>query len=161
MKINTFAHLAALQVHKSMVKVMIFGTFDLLHLGHVDFLHQAKLLGDELIVVVARDSSVEKIKGEKPFFSQEERRKMVESLKPVDCAVIGNEENFFTVVEKYQPDVIALGYDQKTFTEDFIAFQLKQLGLNTRIVRLKHCNDPRFKSSALKRTVGEIKWEKC
>ena len=72
-----------------MGKVMAFGTFDLLHIGHLAYLEEARKLGDELIVVVACDDSVRKEKGREPIIPQEQRRKMIESLKPVSRAVIG------------------------------------------------------------------------
>jgi FAD synthetase len=96
--------------------VLASGVFDLLHLGHVRFLEDAKKAGGpdaKLIVIIARDSTVEKIKGKKPVMSEEQRRSLVESLKVVDEAVLGYEGlDIGEVVAKIEPDVIALGYDQ-------------------------------------------------
>ncbi len=96
--------------------VLASGVFDLLHLGHVKFLEEAKKAGGkdaELVVVVARDSTVEETKHRKPVMSENQRRALVESLKVVDLAVLGL-ENFDVgnVIETIKPDVIALGYDQ-------------------------------------------------
>jgi len=96
--------------------VLASGVFDLLHLGHVRFLEEAKKTGGsnaKLVVVIARDSTVEKTKGRKPIMSEDQRRALVESLKVVDEAVLGV-ENFDVgeVIAKLKPDVIALGYDQ-------------------------------------------------
>ena len=74
---------------KKMVRVMAVGVFDLLHAGHLHYVEQAKSLGDELIVVVAHDDTVRKQKHE-PVTNQELRRRMVEGLKPVDRAIVGN-----------------------------------------------------------------------
>jgi len=97
-----------------MVRVMAVGIFDLLHAGHLHYVEQAKSLGDELIVVVAHDETVRRQKHE-PVTGQDLRRRMVEGLKPVDLAMIGNppEVPIFDILERVSPDIIALGYDQK------------------------------------------------
>jgi FAD synthetase len=96
--------------------VLASGVFDLLHLGHVRFLEDAKKAGGvnaKLVVIVARDSTAEKLKGRKPIMSEDQRRALVESLKVVDEAVLGYEGlEIGEVIEKIHPDVIALGYDQ-------------------------------------------------
>ncbi|HUK84523.1 MAG TPA: adenylyltransferase/cytidyltransferase family protein [Candidatus Acidoferrum sp.] len=96
--------------------VLASGVFDLLHLGHVKFLEEAKKAGGEnaeLVVIVARDSTVEKSKGKKPIMSEDQRRLLVESLKVVDRAVLGYESlDIGEVIENIKPEVIALGYDQ-------------------------------------------------
>jgi FAD synthetase len=96
--------------------VLASGVFDLLHLGHVTFLEQAKQAGGKhakLVVIIARDHTVEKTKGRKPVMPENQRRALVESLKVVDQAVLGV-ENFDVgkIIETIKPDVIALGYDQ-------------------------------------------------
>ena len=93
---------------------MAVGVFDLLHAGHLHYVEQAKSLGDELIVVVAHDDTVRKQKHE-PVTNQELRRRMVEGLKPVDRAIVGNppSEPIFDILNTVKPDIIALGYDQK------------------------------------------------
>ena len=97
--------------------VLASGVFDLLHLGHVKFLEEAKKAGGEnaqLVVVVARDSTVEKTKGKKPIMSEDQRRALVESLKVVDKAVLGYESlDIGEIIEQLKADVIALGYDQE------------------------------------------------
>lgn len=97
-----------------MVRVMAVGVFDLLHAGHLHYVEQAKSLGDELVVVVAHDDTVRKQKHE-PVTNQELRRRMVEGLKPVDRAIVGNPPSIpiFEILDSVKPDIIALGYDQK------------------------------------------------
>lgn len=112
---------------------MATGTFDLLHIGHLYYLEEAKKLGDELIVVIANDETVRKNK-HNPVTPQEMRRKLVEALKPVDKAVIGYKNDFLKIVEEIKPDIIALGYDQK-FDENKIKNALKKRGLNIKIIR--------------------------
>ena len=96
--------------------VLASGTFDLLHLGHVRFLEEAKKAGGkdaELIVIVARDSTVKARKGKKPIMPEDQRRALVESLKVVDEAILGLEGfSIQDVIEKIKPDVIAVGHDQ-------------------------------------------------
>jgi FAD synthetase len=108
--------------------VLASGVFDLLHLGHVRFLEEAKRAGGEnakLIVIIATDSTVEKTKGRKPIMSEDQRRALVESLRVVDEAVLGYENlNIGEVIGKIQPDVIALGYDQADMereVKDYVA----------------------------------------
>ena len=97
-----------------MTRIMAVGVFDLLHAGHLHYLEQAKLLGSELIVVVAHDDTVRTRKHE-PVTSHDLRARMVEGLKPVDEAIVGNPPStpIYDILEKVSPDIIALGYDQK------------------------------------------------
>jgi FAD synthetase len=96
--------------------VLASGVFDLLHLGHVRFLEDAKRAGGKnakLIVIIARDSTVEKTKGRKPIMSEDQRCALVSSLRVVDEAVLGYEAlEIGESIQKINPDVIALGYDQ-------------------------------------------------
>ena len=97
-----------------MTKVMAVGIFDLLHAGHLHYVEQAKSLGEELVVAIAHDETVRKQKHE-PVTGQDLRRRMVEGLKPVDQAIIGNPPGvpIFEILKQIDPDLIALGYDQK------------------------------------------------
>ena len=96
--------------------VLASGVFDLLHLGHVRFLEEAKKAGGEnakLITIIATDNTVEKSKGKKPIMSEDQRCALVRSLRVVDEAVLGYENmDIGEVIGKIKPDVIALGYDQ-------------------------------------------------
>ena len=97
-----------------MTRVMAVGIFDLLHAGHLHYVEQANSLGEELVVVIAHDETVRKQKHE-PVTGQDLRRRMVEGLKPVDLAIIGNPPGvpIFEILKQIDPDLIALGYDQK------------------------------------------------
>ena len=103
-------------VIKNKIVVLASGTFDLLHLGHVRFLEEAKKAGGknaELIVIVARDSTVKARKGKKTIMPEDQRRALVESLKVVNEAILGWEDfNIDKVIEKINPDIIAIGHDQ-------------------------------------------------
>jgi FAD synthetase len=104
------------------IVVLASGVFDLLHLGHVRFLEEAKRAGGknaELVVIIARDSTVEKTKGRKPIMSEDQRCALVESLKVVDKTVLGYENlDIGEVIENIKPDVIALGYDQEEMASE-------------------------------------------
>jgi FAD synthetase len=125
-----------------MVRVMAVGVFDLLHAGHLHYVEQAKSLGDELIVVVAHDDTVRKQKHE-PVTNQELRRRMVEGLKPVDKAIVGNppSEPIFDILNIVKPDIIALGYDQK-HSRDSIKSGLENNGWGqVRVIRVEGLAD--------------------
>ncbi len=136
-----------------MVRVMVAGAFDFLHPGHLDLFRQAKALGDELVVVVARDQSVEKTKGKKPVFSENERLEVVASVRIVDRAVLGGSGHWFDVLLDVRPDVLLLGYDQKVDETALNAFLAKN-GLKTKVVRAESFEAHKFKSSKLKEHLG-------
>ena len=117
-----------------MVKVMASGVFDILHLGHLHYLEESKKLGDELIVVIATDNTVRKLKHE-PITSEQIRLELVKSLKPVDEVVLGYEDDMFKIVEEINPDIITLGFDQQ-HNEDNIVTELSKRGLKAKVVRL-------------------------
>jgi len=132
-----------------MKKVIAFGTFDIFHPGHENYLRQAKKLGSYLLVVVARDETVENIKGFRPKKNEKERLKNVKASKLANEVVLGNLKNKLLIIKKYKPEVIALGYDQCSFSGD-LPKELKRLGLKSKIVRLRAYKPKIFKSSKLK-----------
>lgn len=129
---------------------MCFGAFDGLHPGHLDFFKQAKKYGDFLVVSVARDRNVKKIKGKEPLFGEEERLELVENLKIVDKAILGAAHYFFVHIKAEKPDVICLGYDQWA-SEDDVRAELRKVGLlNTQVYRLDPYKSESAKSTHLK-----------
>ncbi len=139
--------------------VMAFGSFDILHPGHLLYLKESRRLGSRLVVIVARDRSIEQFKKRKPTFSEKERLLLISSLKMVDEAVLGNRlrgrEGMFRIIREYNPDVIALGYDQQA---DLAGLDLwiKANGLKTRVVRIRSRLDPkRYKSSLIRKRILE------
>ena len=123
-----------------MKKVLAFGTFSLIHPGHLEYLKQARELGDHLTVIITTDKNVEKEKGRKPALTQDERLKVLSSLQTVDEAIIGSDNDFFQPIKQIKPSVIALGYDGRC-DEQELEQNLKKQGLNTKVVRLpKHGN---------------------
>ncbi|MFX0200101.1 MAG: adenylyltransferase/cytidyltransferase family protein [Candidatus Hodarchaeota archaeon] len=138
---------------KGPTKVCAFGTFDVLHLGHLRYLEEAKRLGgphSELIVVVARDSSVKEIKGHTPVFPEQHRVTLVAELKPVDRAVLGDEDpDKFIIIEKLKPHILAIGYDQWVDL-NHLREELNDRGLkHIQIVRLAKFEDELGGSSTL------------
>ncbi len=132
-----------------MKKIMVFGTFDILHPGHLNFFKQAKKLGDYLIVIIGRDKTVQKIKGRSPQNKEGERLIKVEQQKVVDRALLGNLNNPYKIIKQEKPDTIALGYDQNSFSKNLNA-KIKEFDLETKIVRLKPYKSNIYKSSLLK-----------
>jgi FAD synthetase len=87
------------------------GTFDILHPGHIFLLKEASKHGD-VIVVVARDSTVKRIKGREPIFNEEHRLMMVSSIKYVKKAILGKEStDILEIVEELKPDVIVVPFE--------------------------------------------------
>lgn len=120
-----------------MVRVMATGVFDILHLGHLHYLEESKKLGDELVVVVATDTTVRKRKHE-PITPEKMRCELVASLKPVDKAVLGREGgDIFEIVKDLRPDIITLGYDQP-FDQHNLEKELAKRGLMVKVVRMPH-----------------------
>ncbi len=140
--------------------VLASGNFDLLHLGHVRYLEEAKRAGGknaELIVIVARDSTVEKMKGRKPVMSEDQRRSLVEALKVVDEAILGYEElDINKVLEKIRPDIIAVGHDQDAM-EKAVRNAVAEKGLKIQIVKVGKFGKKELNSSSkIKRKVIEL-----
>ncbi|NYZ78911.1 FAD synthase [Candidatus Micrarchaeota archaeon] len=131
-----------------MKKVLAFGCFDILHMGHYTYLKHAKKLGGKLIVVVARDSTIRKFKKREPVLDEESRRKLVESLKFVDRAVLGSEGDRYEIIKKIKPAVIALGYDQKQ-DEKILKEKLMEMGINARVVRIRKSFNPKLHKSSV------------
>ena len=116
-----------------MTLVVATGTFDLLHPGHVLYLERSRALGDELVVIVARDVNVRH--KPKPILPEEQRRRMIAALQVVDRAILGEEKDIFRTIEQLRPDVITLGYDQH-FDEDLLQEELFRRGLQCMVVRI-------------------------
>ena len=130
---------------------MVFGSFDVIHPGHLHYLKEAKNLGDYIIVVVGRNKTIKKIKGEEPLYAEIDRLECVNALRIVDKAVLGYEDDQFRVLSEYEPDIICLGYDQKSFITEKLKEEIKKRGLKIKIVRIGHYKKDMFKSSKLKK----------
>jgi len=140
--------------------VLASGNFDLLHLGHVKYLEEAKKAGGEntkLIVIVARDSTIKKMKGRQPVMPEDQRRSLVESLKVVDEAILGYEElDIGKVLEKIKPDIIAVGHDQHNI-ERTVQKALAEKKFNIKVVKIgKFGKEELNSSSKIKRKLIEL-----
>ncbi len=117
-----------------MVRVLATGTFDILHPGHLLYLSAAKALGDELYVIVARDSMVKH--KPKPIVPEGQRLAMVSALRIVDMAMLGSETDMFEPLRGIKPDIIALGKNQ-FFDEKELEARLKAHGIHAKVIRIK------------------------
>lgn len=99
------------------------GVFDILHVGHLDYLKKSKDLGNTLIVGINSDNSVKRLKGkERPINNQEERKFFLENLKWVDSVYIFEEDTPLELIKKIKPDIITKGGDYKE--KDVVGFNL-------------------------------------
>ncbi|MGC8479210.1 MAG: adenylyltransferase/cytidyltransferase family protein [Candidatus Micrarchaeia archaeon] len=134
--------------------VLTFGSFDLLHPGHLSYLESARKHGDKLLVVISRDESIKVIKGKTPLFNERDRLKMLKALKVVDYAIIGKKlktpEDRYKIIKKYKPAVLAFGYDQNV-NEDEVRRWLKNNNIRSEIVRIKPYKKDKYKSSIIKK----------
>ena len=116
-----------------MTRVLATGTFDLLHPGHLLYLERSKELGDELVVIVARDVNVKH--KPKPVIPEDQRLRMVQALKFVDLAILGDEKDIFRPIEQLRPDIITLGFDQH-FNPARLVEEMARRNLHPKVVRV-------------------------
>jgi FAD synthetase len=126
----------------------------------VKYLEEAKKTGgpnSKLIVIVARDKTVEKRKGRKPIMPEEERKALVESLKVVDEAILGHENfDIADVIDEIKPDIIAVGHDQANIEEQ-VRKAVAKKGLSIQVVRIGRFGKPELDSSLkIKKKVTEL-----
>ncbi|MCJ7428978.1 MAG: adenylyltransferase/cytidyltransferase family protein [Candidatus Nanohaloarchaeota archaeon QJJ-5] len=127
-------------------RILANGTFDLLHPGHLHYLEESAALGEELIVVIARDSRAREKKNTL-LFDEQQRRDLVAALEPVDRAILGSNDSIFDTVKKVDPSIITLGYDQD-FEKASLEDALDDRGFDTEVIRISE--GPTFSSSQLK-----------
>lgn len=134
-----------------MTKIMVFGTFDIIHKGHEDFFRQARTLAPDLFLIasVARDAVAKRVRGYAPKNNEKMRRDTVAAHTLVDEAVLGDRSGYIKHIRKVAPDIIALGYDQSGEFVENLEDDLKRVGLTTRVVRLLPFRPETFKTSRL------------
>ena len=132
-----------------MIKVLVFGTFDILHKGHDYLLREAKKKGDKLFVVLARDKTVKKLKGKLPLNNERARMQALQKHAAVDKVILGNLGNKYLVLDEVRPDIICIGYDQKFFV-DKLRHELSKRQLKTKIFRLRAFQPEVYKTSIIK-----------
>jgi FAD synthetase len=146
-----------MKIKKIPTRIMIFGTFDGIHKGHINFFKQAKKIAKSpsksfLIASIARDKNVFKIKGEFPTLSERKRMSLVKKYKIIDKVVLSGLRNYLPHVIKERPDVIALGYDQKAYVKN-LRKDLRNKGKSVtsiKVVRLKPYKENIYKNKLLK-----------
>ena len=135
---------------RAQIKVVLAGgVYDVLHLGHLAALSEAKTFGDVLVAVVATDVTVEMLKGRKLIFPEEDRRALVEGLKPVDKAILGYEDvgmGYEQVLTDVMPDIVAFGYDQENL-ERSVREIIQRRGLKIEMVKLSRYDHEKYLSS--------------
>ncbi|MBU7012816.1 MAG: adenylyltransferase/cytidyltransferase family protein [Theionarchaea archaeon] len=115
------------------MNVVVAGTFDVLHPGHLYLLEEAAKLGD-VYVIIARDCNIRTTKKEKKIvFTEDERLRMMQGLKPVKKAILGDKNDFFNPIEEISPDYILLGPDQD---EEWVRSEVEKRDLDTEVKRL-------------------------
>tara|TARA_Y100000310_G_C20693629_1_gene823988 strand:+ start:4190 stop:4591 length:402 start_codon:yes stop_codon:yes gene_type:complete len=130
-----------------MPKVLVTGTFDGIHPGHLNLFKQAKKYGD-LIILVARDETVKEIKGRYPKQTEVQRLARLTEINLAKHVVLGNLKDKYQVLEDWNPDFICVGYDQSAFL-DKLKDEIKKRKLNTRIIKLKAFKPEKYKSSMI------------
>ena len=145
--------LTFLRQHPSLKIVLAGGVFDIIHPGHIHTLNEAKKLGDFLVIVIATDKTVMKMKNRKPLHNALARQELVSSLSMVDLCIIGNEEDIFKTVDLIRPQIIALGYDQ-IHQEKFITDGCRKINLDVTVARLESPR-PETSSSSIQKEYGK------
>lgn len=133
-------------------RVMVFGTFDGLHPGHLNFFKQARDLVPHsfLIVSIARDKNVLKIKGRRSSLNETKRAALVKKSGLVDRVVLGSLDDHISHILKERPDIIALGYDQRAYVKN-LKQELAHKNFQVKTVRLKSYKPKIYKNSILKK----------
>lgn len=138
-------------------RILVAGTFDLIHAGHIYLINEAAKLGD-VYVVVATDKNRELFSGECPIIPQEQRLEIIKSIKNVKEARLGRSDNdTLKTVQEINPDIILLGPDQK-YSIEILEKELKEKGLHhIKLKRLKTYYDKYelHSSSSIKQKIME------
>lgn len=144
-------HYSLTEKGRTQIKVILAGgVYDVLHIGHLAALTEAKTLGDVLIAVVATDVTVGMLKGRKPIFPEQDRRALVEGLKPVDRAILGYEDvgmGYEQVLMDVKPDIVTFGYDQEN-VENSVREIIQRRGLKIQMAKLSRFDHEKYLSSS-------------
>ncbi len=121
-------------------RVVATGTFDILHPGHIYYLEESRKLGDELHVIVARDANVRH--KPRPVIGEAQRLRVIQSLRVVDHARLGDPTDMFRPIEEIDPAMITLGFNQH-FSEEQLRASLKERGIRAEVIRIgEYSGDP-------------------
>jgi FAD synthetase len=146
-----FIFLSIISFTTQAITVLVFGCFDLFHPGHHSFLQQAKKYGDTLIVIVTPDSIMQQLKGKLPIESEEIRLKNVRNNRQVDEVYLGDLElGTYKILKKINPDIICLGYDQKSLGDDLMKHMEKSELSFIKLINLEAYEPNKYHSSILR-----------
>ena len=137
-----------------MTKVLITGTFDIIHPGHLNLIKQAREFGDFVVAIIARDDNVLKIKGREPHFNENQRLKNLIKLGVVDKVILGDLHNPYKMIEQENPDIIALGYDQQAFVGGLIDLRANSK-LHFKVERLEPFKEDFCKSKNIRKAIED------
>ena len=139
---------------KNIKVVLTGGVYDIIHPGHIHTLKNSKQEGDLLIVSIARDSRVIKIKGRKPINNERRRTILVSSIRYVDFTLLGSKGDIFGVVKKIKPNIITIGYDQTHQISEL----RRRVKINNLSIKIKKLDSPipHVKSSNLRTKYKKI-----
>ena len=131
--------------------VLAAGVFDLLHYGHIRYLEEAKKTGGpdaRLVVIVARDETVRRLKGSDPIIPEDQRRAVIEALKVVDEALLGFEDlDLDRVLQQIKPDIVVVGHDQDAIKAQVEKInKARELGIN--IIQMAQFGEDDLNSSS-------------
>ena len=127
-----------------MKKIVATGTFDILHPGHIYYLEESKKLGDELWVIVAREKNV--IHKPRPIVSEDQRLRMIQSLRCVDHAILGDHTDMYKPIREINPDIITIGFNQKWSLEK-LRSEMSERGICAEVVQISEYTGMPFTSS--------------
>jgi len=139
-----------------LVRIVATGTFDILHPGHIYYLNESRKLGDELFVIIARDKNIKH--KPKPVIPEDQRLLMVQSLKMVDNARLGETGDMLKPIEEISPDIITIGFNQY-FNIENLEEQLQKRGIKAKIVKICGSEGDGFSSS--RSIMQQILKERC
>lgn len=141
-------------VKKNKKKIMTFGTFDGLHLGHLNLFKQIRELSPDsyLVVSVARDINVKRIKKRLPIHNEKSRIRILKETGLIDKVVLSGLKEYIPHIAKERPDIIALGYDQREYVQD-LKKDLKKIDLEVKIIRLKPYKKHIYKNHLLRKKI--------
>ena len=142
-----------------MITVLAAGVFDLLHYGHIRYLEEAKKIGGSearLVVIVARDETVRRLKGTDPIIPEDQRRAVIEALRVVNEALLGFEDlDLDRVLQQIKPNIVVVGHDQETIKAQVEKIK-KARELDIEIIQISQFGEDDLNSSSkIKRRIVE------
>ena len=134
---------------------MIFGTFDIIHGGHIHMFKEAREYGDHVIAVVARDINVERIKEYGALHSESERLDFLNHIDLINEVILGDKRDDYKKIKEKKPDIIALGYDQKVYV-DKLTDAITEFGLEIKIVKLSPYRENELKTNKIRKYIERL-----